>query len=203
MLNWWQSPTAKSFIGSSLGMKKPSKTTHDPHEIFLHAYHFHECDHRLRKGPSSKDIEEVALIAHPSMMLSAFASELYLKCLLCIENHKVPNEHNLKSLFLRLDFPTRKRIEDLWDEDLRRPDRERELNFIRGLPEGEQLQSDLQNVLGIGGNAFIELRYLYETKRSYFLLQNFPDMLQKVILEAAYCVVPGAPISSGLSDFEA
>jgi hypothetical protein len=60
-------------------MKKPSKGTHDPHEIFLHAYHFHECDHRLRKGPSSKDIEEVALIAHPSMVLSAFASELYLK----------------------------------------------------------------------------------------------------------------------------
>jgi len=44
-------------------MKKPPKGTHDPHEIFLHAYHFHERDHRLRKGPSSKDIEEVALIA--------------------------------------------------------------------------------------------------------------------------------------------
>jgi len=54
-------------------MKKPSKGTHDPHEIFLHAYHFHECDNRLRKGPSSKDIEEVALIAHPSMVLSALA----------------------------------------------------------------------------------------------------------------------------------
>jgi hypothetical protein len=28
-----------------------------------------------------------------------------------------------------------------------------------------------------------KLRYLYETKFSRFLLANFPDMLQKVILE--------------------
>ncbi len=155
----------------------------DPHEIFLHAYHFHESDHRLRKGLSSEDIDEVALIAHPSMVLCAFASELYLKCLLCIETGKVPREHHLKSLFLRLESSTRKRLEDLWNESLRRPERQRELNCIRKLPEGDRLQFDLLYILGIGANAFEELRYLYETKRSYFLLHDFPDMLHTVILE--------------------
>jgi Family of unknown function (DUF5677) len=163
-------------------MKKPSAAL-DPHEIFLHAYHFHESDHRLRKGPSTKDIDEVMLIAHPSMVLSAFASELYLKCLLCVETGKVPKEHHLKSLFLRLDLSTRKRLQDLWNESLKRPERQRELDCIRGLPEGDQLQPDLLNVLGLCSNAFEELRYLYETKGSYFLLHNFPDMLHTVILE--------------------
>ena len=163
-------------------MKKPSAAI-DPREIFLHAYHFHECDHRLRKGPSSKDIDEVAIIAQPSMVLCAFASELYLKCLLYVETGKVPREHHLKSLFLRLDSSTKKRLEDLWNESLRSPDKQRGLDYIHGLPEGDRLQSDLLYVLGIGSNAFEELRYFYETKRSYFLLHDFPDMLHAVILE--------------------
>jgi hypothetical protein len=117
------------------------------------------------------------------MVLCAFAIELYLKCLLCIETGKVTKEHDLKGLFLRLDSSTRKRLEDLWDESLRRPDKQRGLDCIRGLPEGEQLQTDLLYVLGIGSHAFEELRYLYETKRSKFLLHDFPDMLHRVILE--------------------
>jgi HEPN domain-containing protein len=49
------------------------------------------------------------------------SSELYLKCLICIETGKSPPKgHDLKALFLRLDLPTRKYIEDLWDEDLKR-----------------------------------------------------------------------------------
>lgn len=164
-------------------MKKPSKAPIDPHEIYLHAFRFHESDHRLRNSISPEDPNEVMLIAHPSMMLSAFASELYLKCLLCIETGKVHTGHDLKSLFLRLDLQTRKHIENLWNEYTRRPDRQKELNCIRQLPGGERLQADLQHALDIGANAFIELRYLYETKRSYFILANFPDILQKVILE--------------------
>src|SRR5580700_2055988 len=77
-------------------MKKPSKAPIDPHEIYLHAFRFHENDHRLRNSISPEDPNEVMLIAHPSMMLSAFASELYLKCLLCIETGKVHTGHDLK-----------------------------------------------------------------------------------------------------------
>ena len=128
-----------------------------------------------------KNHNEVALVAHPSIVLPAFASELYLKCLICIESGKSPpKEHKLTALFLRLDLPTRKRIENLWDEDLKRPHRRRELICIRGLPDGDRLQTDLPYVLGIGAKAFEELRYLYETEGSHFLFDNFPYMLRKV-----------------------
>lgn len=163
-------------------MKRPPAKL-DPHEIFLHAYHFHECDHRLRKGPTSAVLNDVLIIAHPSMVLSAFASELYLKCLLCIETGNVARGHDLKGLFLRLELSTRKRLEDLWNVSLERPERQRELDRIRGMPEGDQLQADLLSVLGKCSNAFEELRYFYEKKRGYFLLGGFPDMLHAVILD--------------------
>lgn len=164
-------------------MKKPSKAPINPHEIYLHAFRFHESDIRLRNSISPEDPNEVMLIAHPSMMLSAFASELYLKCLLCIETGKIHSGHNLKSLFLFLDLQTREHIENLWNEYNRRTDRQKELKCIRLLPRGERLQADLQHALDIGANAFIELRYLYEGNGSHFILGKFPDILQKVILE--------------------
>jgi hypothetical protein len=42
------------------------------------------------------------------------------------------------------------------------------------LPGGDQLQTDLPNAIGISSKAFEELRYLYETKSSKFLLGDFP-----------------------------
>src|SRR5262249_48595418 len=60
----------------------------DPMKIFVHAYRFQWSSERLRDSKHLKS-EEVAFVAHPSMVLSAFASEVYLKCLLCIETGKV------------------------------------------------------------------------------------------------------------------
>ncbi|HEY4847355.1 MAG TPA: hypothetical protein VIH87_06040 [Methylocella sp.] len=117
------------------------------------------------------------------MVLSAFASELYLKCFLCAENGEVPNEHNLKTLFLRLAPSTRRRLEELWDEDIKQPHKQADFNLIRSLPEGQNLQLDLLYALDIGATAFIELRYFYEKKRAFFILGEFPSILRKVILE--------------------
>jgi hypothetical protein len=78
--------------------KRP-KTNLDPRKIFVHATKFHEADHRLRNTVPPDRPEDVPKIAHPAMVLSAFASELYLKCLLCIEKGSAPEEHNLKKLF--------------------------------------------------------------------------------------------------------
>jgi hypothetical protein len=82
-------------MGSSPSLK------FDPMKIFQHATNFHAADHRLRTT-ISPDKPEDFLIGRPTMVLSAFASELYLKCLLCAENGTVPNEHNLQTLFVRL-----------------------------------------------------------------------------------------------------
>jgi hypothetical protein len=127
-------------------------------------------------------------------MLSVFASELYMKCLLCIETGRVPTTHNLKTLFRMLKPVTRKRLEDLWDQDIRRPERQKVLDHIRTLPRGKELRLDLPYVLDIGANSFIELRYFYETGQAYFLLSDFPNSLRMVILEKFPSWASGPPI---------
>jgi hypothetical protein len=117
------------------------------------------------------------------MVLSAFASELYLKCLLCAEHGKVPNEHNLKTLFLQLAQSTRRRIEELWDEDIKQPHRKAIFDRIRAIPGEENQQFNLLYALNISANAFSDLRYFYETQQAFFILDEFPDILRKVTLE--------------------
>ena len=164
-------------------MSARPKAAFDPLKIFAHASRFHESNITLRRSVPRDQPEHLPRIAHPAMMLSVFASELYLKCLLSMENGKVPNTHNLKALFKYLQPATRKRLEELWDQSVRQPHRQVVLNHIRTLPEGQNLRLDLTYALDIGANSFIELRYLYETNRTYFLLGDFPDMLRTVILE--------------------
>jgi hypothetical protein len=130
----------------------------DPVKIFLHATAFHESDHRLR-NTIPLDKPGIILITQPSMVLSAFASELYLKCLLCSEHGKVPNGHNLKTLFLQLATSTRKRIDELWGEYIRQPHRQATLDYIRSLSG------------------------VYENQQAFFILDEFPDILRKVTLE--------------------
>jgi len=163
-------------------MKKPLGRKLDPIKIFQHATNFQESDHALRKAFPAHD-PKIMLIAQPSMVLSAFASELYIKCLLCIENGKVPNEHNLKTLFLQLAPSTRRRIEELWNDDIKQPHRQETFNRIRAIPGAENLQLDLLYALKISGDAFIDLRYFYETQKAFFILDAFPNMLRTVILE--------------------
>ena len=126
---------------------------------------------------------EVGIIALPANVLSVFASELYLKCILCIETGSVPDGHNLKNLFKRLEPATRRALEDLWNADTRTPPRQKLFDLIRTFPEGKNLRFDLQYVLDIGANSFIELRYFYEKEKAFFLLDAFPNMLRKVILD--------------------
>ena len=49
-------------------------------------------------------------------------------------------------------------------------------------PEGKNLRPDLIYALDVGANSFIELRYFYEKQEAFFLLDEFPNMLRKVIL---------------------
>jgi hypothetical protein len=181
-------------VGSNwfFAMKKASRSALDPLKIFEHATHFHESDHRLRNTVPADRPDQIPLIAHPAMVLSVFASELYLKCLLCVETGSVPITHNLKVLFRDLQPMTKRALEDLWDEDIRRPERRSVLDHIRGLPNGSALKLTLPYVLDIGANSFVQLRYFYESQESYFLLGDFPNLLRKVIVERfpSWAVVP-------------
>lgn len=162
-------------------MRKSPKVQHDCFKIFQHAYHFHESDHRLRNTVPPDRPDQIPLVVHPAMVLSAFASELYLKCLLRLETGKVPQTHNLKALFRDLSPALRKQLEELWEAGM--PERQKVLDEIRKLPHGEELRTDLQYALDVGADAFRELRYFYETEKSIFLLSDFPNLLHKVILQ--------------------
>jgi len=162
-------------------------------KIFVHASHFHESDHRLRNRVPANRPDQVPLVAHPSMVLSAFASELYLKCLLCLETGRAPQIHHLRNLFDKLLPETRERLKSLWDSDIKRAERQRVLEHIRTLPDGHRLRVDLPSVLVLGANAFQELRYFYETEKSFFLLSDFPNLLRTVILERMPWWVTVAP----------
>jgi hypothetical protein len=168
-------------------MAKPPKTGLDPVKIFLHASKFHKGYELLtniefpRKDGAVPD-QFVGSIDHPAMVLSAFASELYLKCLLCMETNSVPEGHNLKMLFEQLPVPTRHELDDLWDADIRHPDKQRVIDYIRSQPKGSDFRLDLRYALDVGADSFIELRYFYEKEESYFVLSHFPFLLRKNIL---------------------
>jgi hypothetical protein len=168
-------------------MGKPKKGL-DPVKIFLHASKFHKSFDLLLKsvmptaGGKISD-QDIGIVSHPAMVLSVFASELYLKSLLCLEKDEVPDQHNLRILFNGLNVNTKHAIDDLWDTDIRRPEKLAVLERVRALPGGERLRTDLRFAIDVGANSFIELRYFYEKEQSFFLLQDFPFVLRNAILD--------------------
>ena len=105
------------------------------------------------------------------MVLSAFASELYLKCLLRLETGKVPQTHNLKALFRDLSPALRKQLEELWEAGM--PERQKVLDEIRKLPHGEELRTDLQYALDVGADAFREFAILLRDGKKHFSAVRF------------------------------
>jgi len=159
----------------------------EPTKIFEHATAFHRS-YELLQGSilaadgSSPTDQDVALIGHPALTLSAFASELYLKCLICIETGDVPIGHNLQSLFMKLRVETRRSIDDLWDTDIREPGKMAAIEKMRAKFGGNPIRTDLRYALTVGGNGFIELRYFYEGHKPHFLLSHFPYVVRRAIL---------------------
>jgi hypothetical protein len=92
---------------------------------------------------------------------SAFALELYLKCLLAIDGNPIPPEHDLENLFNKLSHDHKERIKQL-SEPL--------MDDVKlWLKEGFQKANkpapivDFNFVLRASKNAFEATRYLYET----------------------------------------
>jgi hypothetical protein len=94
--------------------KQPPKV--DPYRIFQQADNFFKAQETLyrtvqREPPSAQNL------VLPALVLSAFASELFLKCLIGIETDATPPVgHNLFVLFKRLSNPTRKRLEERFEK---------------------------------------------------------------------------------------
>jgi hypothetical protein len=112
---------------------------------------------------------------------AAFASELYLKCIIGLEGKRVPTSHDLGALYAMISGPAQRKMELLWDE-----------LYARAPPGnldaadrmiGRKLPRDLPTVLAEGSRAFEQFRYLYEGGGESSVTFLFPDVAKRYIVE--------------------
>lgn len=153
----------------------------DPHQIFLQADSFWEANRYLLKSSNPIEAMNKAPLSPPAMVISAFASELYFKCLLCLRHghpHKELN-HNLERLFTHLDDDVQKHIEAAWVKYT--ADNSLQWDIIEK-SSGVPVPRDLRSALAAGKGAFSEVRYIYEGKGGMFNLMELPPMIRSVII---------------------
>lgn len=161
-------------------MAKIHKAPRDPLYIYMNAERFRIADQHMR---AVNDINLLNSFAPVAIVVSAFASELYLKCLLCIETGDIPQTHNLRELFHKLTPATRQKIEIKWAGYI--PTMSRGWKQLEAVV-GKKLDYDLESALMAGRSAFVRLRYHYEVENladTSFILGDFPTLLRAVILE--------------------
>jgi len=158
----------------------------DPLHIFLHGLGFHVAENALGKHVGGPNVQLAAQLAEPVMVLSAFTTELFLKCLICLETTKTPQGHHLFELFEQLSPATQAKIVHLWDTHIV-PVRDPEWTFIESQPGiGRKIHRDLPGALAASSRAFEKIRYGYEPKNrenSDFNVSDMPRILHRLILE--------------------
>jgi HEPN domain-containing protein len=163
-------------------MKRPPQTKSkarqiNPKDIFDQATSFAYADRFLRQA--ALDIDRAVLMSKPSMVLSSFASELFLKCILHLIGGHAPPTHHLDTLFRRLPNQRKRRIQELWEEHLN-------ANASRYAPlmQIRQISPDLRDCLKDCRDAFLLLRYAYEDpEKIVFYMGDFAYLLRDAILE--------------------
>jgi hypothetical protein len=158
-------------------MNKPANPV-DPLAIFRHAEAFICAIDQLHRTSTP---ERAALISLPIAVLSAFCSEIYFKCLICVETGKVVQGHYLHELFLSLSPPTQKILEDAWDSIVvERAEILDRLDKQMSPPIPRDLRSNLKE----GNRAFQQLRYIYEGGENFrFLLSDLPLALRQTVMK--------------------
>jgi hypothetical protein len=153
--------------------KKPSKPI-DPRSVFQLACKFTVTEQYVRRI----DNPNARFMASPSMAISAFAIELFLKCLLLLEGKEPERIHSLNVLYRRLSHKQKRRIEEIWEKEARPKVDKLRQQF--GLP----YPSDLPNALVTCARAFERMRYGYEDPdRQVFYLGELPTILWRIILD--------------------
>lgn len=155
-----------------------------PEKIFEHAGCFHQALNALHAvAPHPQENLHGALtLAEPMIVLGALTTELFLKCLACIETGKPSRGHNLRQLFDELSTEIRARIEKAWNSEIASR-RAEEWNRIEAF--GLSIPRDLSSALTKGGESFNRIRYSYEgnTDGVHFYVGDLPALLENIILE--------------------
>jgi HEPN domain-containing protein len=160
---------------------KPRSAGPDPFKIFMNAERFRQADLFLR---SALDQRLAVAVASPALILSAFASEVYLKCIISIETGQMAHGHHLKNLYRRIGPQTRRTIEEKWDAYVSSPVKQRLYAALSSV-SGSPIPTDLDWTLSEGSSAFTSIRYLHEVDNSKtkFLLGDLPSILRDVIIQ--------------------
>lgn len=158
-------------------MEKRQTIPSEELRYFMHARRFARADEYMRR---EKDENIMNVIGLTTIVLSAFASELYLKCLHVIENGTAPRGHNLKNLYRNLSGKTRRGIVKRWDAYM--PSQESVIKVVEDAAEAK-VPRDFETLLSMGGRAFEEMRYPSEHYATGFFLSDLPRVLETLILD--------------------
>jgi hypothetical protein len=151
----------------------------------MHALGFHVAETALGNLTTTPNTQLAAQVVEPTMVLSAFTTELFLKCLICLEMKLTPQGHHLFELFEQLKPETQSKIIHLWDTHIL-PVRGPEWTFIENNQPGTKITRDLPGSLKASSLAFENIRYNYEPgtrEKSNFNVVDLPRILHRVILE--------------------
>jgi hypothetical protein len=152
--------------------KQPSKPI-DAREVFKLACRYCAADYHIRniENPNAN------YMAPTTMALSAFATELLLKCLVLLENKEFDKIHALDNLFKTLSHRQQREIDAHWEAEAR--------SKIKPLCQRFGYPSDLSNALFKCRDAFRQLRYGYENPdEPFFYLGELPAILWHEIIKA-------------------
>lgn len=147
----------------------------DPRQIFLQGQRFHYGYHVLLQ-PTNERLAP-ALMA-PAVVVAAFAVELYLKCLVCMEGKRVPRHHVLKDIFRELAPETQTAFRDAWDAHVAA-----DANFQILMSHVQKLSERFVGLdwdwhIDAASEVFARVRYIYEgrTQNAFFLGDFLPWM---------------------------
>lgn len=152
----------------------------DPKLVFIQGVRFWIAETVLREKCDA-DPGYQPLLNIPGIVVCAFASECFLKCLGLLDGKEHVNWHNLSELFKRLDEATKEGIRQEWQVmtdatcDQRK---ELETHFKVSIP------TDIETSLAECGDAFRLLRYIFERpKNATFYITHFPKVLHDYTLK--------------------
>ena len=159
----------------------------NPQKIFEHAGKFQWTNERLRKTDVATSEKEVWYLGDPCLVISALASELYLKCLLVIFDTPFKEFrylHELDKLYGKLPEQIRERIKTLWDQDIWVQGKRELLDEFQTKIAKAPIPRDFSTLLKFGANTFVDLRYVYEKPRNINnVISDLPQILRRVIIE--------------------
>jgi hypothetical protein len=166
-------------------MARPDLKNVDCKKLYMHARGFYLAEEFLMSIKLDDNPQLALEMSQTAIVLSALNTELFLKCIVCLETELVPQGHYLDRLYSRVSQTTRKRIEHIWDTELV-PHREPMWKKIEAtFGKGETLKRDLPSALSAASRAFEKIRYSYEedSTETQFYISDLPRILGRVILE--------------------